>query len=63
MGGSKVSSLDLTQNSRKQGKLGFPRLGSKAFLGFEEQGAELREITRESRQWPEWSQTLGLLSP
>lgn len=43
MGGGKVSSLDRAQKSRKQGKLGFPVLGSKAFLGFEEQGAELRE--------------------
>lgn len=44
VGGSKVSSLDLAQKPRKQGKLGFPVLGSKASLGFEEQGAELREI-------------------
>lgn len=27
-------------------KVGFPELGSKAFLGFEEQGAELREKNR-----------------
>lgn len=29
-----------------RGKVGFPELGSKAFLGFEEQGAELREKNR-----------------
>lgn len=57
MGVGRVSSLDLAQNiSRKQGKLGFPIQGSKAFLDFEEQGAELRE----SRWCPEWSPTLGL---